>query len=88
MKEENLIEEFGTALIEENLTEEEFFEEATNMIIEELKPMGMIKEETNVSTMTAPKEEIIEETPTEELKETKKEELKEEEPNAITEKHK
>ena len=52
MKEENLIEEFGTALIEENLTEEEFFEEATNMIIEELKPMGMIKEETNVSTMT------------------------------------
>ena len=86
LKEENLIEEFGTALIEENLTEEEFFEEATNMIIEELKPMGMIKEETNVSTMTAPKEEIIEETPTEELKETKKEELKEEEPNAITEK--
>tara|TARA_Y100001937_G_scaffold19853_1_gene27468 strand:+ start:566 stop:2335 length:1770 start_codon:yes stop_codon:yes gene_type:complete len=86
LKEENLIEEFGTALIEENLTEEEFFEEATNMIIEELKPMGMIKEETNVSTMTAPKEEIIEETPTEELKETKKEELKEEEPNAINEK--
>ena len=38
LKEENLIEEFGTALIEENLTEEEFFEEATNMIIEELKP--------------------------------------------------
>ena len=85
LKEENLIEEFGTALIEENLTEEEFFEEATNMIMEELKPMPMIKEENNVSSMTEPKveEEIIEETPTEEVK---NEEIKEEEPNAITEK--
>jgi len=80
LKEENLIEEFGTALIEENLTEEEFFEEATNMILEELKPMPTLKEETNESTITEAKveEEIIEENP--------KEEIKEEEPNAITEK--
>ena len=80
LKEENLIEEFGTALIEENLTEEEFFEEATNMILEELKPMPTLKEETNESTITEAKveEEIIEENP--------KEEIKEEESNAITEK--
>ena len=79
LKEENLIEEFGTALIEENLTEEEFFEEATNMILEELKPMPTLKEETNESTITEAKveEEIIEENP---------KEIKEEEPNAITEK--
>ena len=40
---ENLIEEFGTALIEENLTEEEFFEEATNMILERVKAYGYDK---------------------------------------------
>ena len=35
--EENLIKEFETALFEENITEEEFFEEATTMIMEEFK---------------------------------------------------
>ena len=50
------------------------------MILEELKPMPTLKEETNESTITEAKveEEIIEENP--------KEEIKEEETNAITEK--
>ena len=34
---ENLLEEFETALIEENITEEEFFEEAAGVAMEELK---------------------------------------------------
>jgi len=34
---ENLLEEFETALIEENITEEEFFEEAAGVVMEELK---------------------------------------------------
>ena len=36
LKEENLIEEFETALIEENITEEEFFEEVSSVMEEEL----------------------------------------------------
>ena len=77
LKEENLIEEFETALIEENITEEEFFEEVTGVMEEELIAMSPPKEETN--------EEIIEETPTEEVIEEKPTNTKmEEEPNATT----
>ena len=72
---ENLIEEFETALIEEGLTEQEFFEEATSMVMEELK------EEFGEETF---KEELNEETVTEE---TQMEEVKEEE-TLITEKPK
>jgi hypothetical protein len=96
MVKENLVQEFESALIEENLTEQEFFQEATNMIMQELAPPPMkmekvpeLERETNVSSMTEPKMEKeipIEKTPTEELKQTKKEELKEEGTNAITEK--
>ena len=35
--EENLVEEFETALVEVKLEEEQFFEEATNMVMEEMK---------------------------------------------------
>ena len=77
LKEENLIEEFETALIEENITEEEFFEEVTGVMEEELIAMSPPKEETN--------EEIIEETPTEEVIEEKPTNTKtEEEPNATS----
>lgn len=73
---ENLMEEFETALIEEGLTEEEFFEEATNIVMEELKEEFEM-EETNTF-----KEELNEETAmTEEtqMEEVKEEEIKEEE---------
>ena len=40
LKEENLIEEFETALIEENITEEEFFEEVSSVMEEELIAMS------------------------------------------------
>ena len=74
--EENVMEEFETALIEEGLTEEEFFEEATNIVMEELKEEFEM-EETNTF-----KEELNEETAmTEEtqMEEVKEEEIKEEE---------
>ena len=75
--EENLIEEFETALIEENITEEEFFEEVSSVMEEELIAMSPPKEEKN--------EEIIEETPTEEVIEEKPTNTKtEEEPNATS----
>ena len=74
--EENVMETFETALIEEGLTEEEFFEETTSIVMEELKEeFGM--EETNTF-----KEELNEETAmTEEtqMEEVKEEEIKEEE---------
>ena len=77
---ENLVKEFETALFEENLTQETFFEETTNMIMEELKPP---KEE--ISALKEP-ELKRENTPTKELKEENPKELKKEETNAITEK--
>ena len=84
LKEENLIEEFETALIEENITEEEFFEEVSSVMEEELIAMSPPKEEE--ITMQPPEEkneEIIEEKPTEEVIEEKPTSTKtEEEPNA------
>ena len=75
LKEENLMEEFETALMEESITEEEFFEEVSSVMEEELIAMSPPKEEKN--------EEIIEETPTEEVIEEKPTSTKtEEEPNA------
>jgi len=74
--EENVMETFETALIEEGLTEEEFFEETTSIVMEELKEEFEM-EETNTF-----KEELNEETAmTEEtqMKEVKEEEIKEEE---------
>ena len=77
--EENLIETFETALIEEGITEEEFFEETTSVVMEELKeefeleepPKMSMKEELNEETT------LNEEMPKEEMKE---EEIKEEKP--------
>ena len=60
--ETNLVEEFQTALVEENITEEEFFEEVGSMMEEELIEMAPPKEEE--ITMKPPEEkneEIIEE---------------------------
>lgn len=74
--EENVMETFETALIEEGLTEEEFFEETTSIVMEELKEEFEM-EETNTF-----KEELNEETAmTEEtqMEEVKEEEIKEEE---------
>lgn len=86
LKEENLIEEFETALIEENITEEEFFEEVSSVMEEELIAMSPPKEEE--ITMQPPEEkneEIIEEKPTEEVIEEKPTNTKtEEEPNATS----
>ena len=85
------MEEFETALIEESITEEEFFEEATNIIeeeFEELMPSGTtMKIEEGKIEMEVKEEEITneEEVATEELEETneeenvKQEEVKEEE---------
>jgi len=83
--EENIMETFETALIEEGLTEEEFFEETTSIVMEELKEEFELEEPPKMSM----KEEINEETTlTEELKEEeikeeeiKEEEIKEEKPN-------
>ena len=82
--EENLMETFETALIEEGITEEEFFEETTSVVMEELKeefeleepPKMSMKEELNEETT------LTEEMPKEELKEEeiKEEEIKEEKP--------
>ena len=75
--EENLMPTFKTALIEEEITEEEFFEEVGNIIEEEfetLMPMPSMKEEEIV--MTEPKMEEFKE---EEIEEPKMEEVKEEE---------
>ena len=81
---ENLIEEFETALVEENITEEEFFEEVSSVMEEELIAMSPPKEEE--ITMQPPEEkneEVIEEKPTEEVIEEKPTSTKtEEEPNA------
>ena len=90
LKEENLIEEFETALIEENITEEEFFEEVSSMMEEELITMAPPKEEE--INMVQPKEEtneeIIEEAPKKEEvieeKPTKTETKEEGEPNATS----
>ena len=83
---ENLIEEFETALVEENITEEEFFEEVSSVMEEELIAMSPPKEEE--ITMQPPEEkneEIIEEKPTEEVIEEKPTSTKtEEEPNATS----
>ena len=79
--EENVMETFETALIEEGLTEEEFFEETTSVVMEELKeefeleePKMSMKEELNEETA------MTEETQMEEVKEEeiKEEEIKEE----------
>lgn len=82
--EENVMETFETALIEEGLTEEEFFEETTSVVMEELKeefeleepPKMSMKEELNEETT------LNEEMPKEEIKEEeiKEEEIKEEKP--------
>jgi len=72
--EENLMPTFKTALIEEEITEEEFFEEVGNIIEEEfetLMPMPSMKEEEIV--MTEPKMEEFKE------EEMEMEEIKEEE---------
>ena len=74
-----MIEEFETALIEESLTEEEFFEEMTNIIeeeFEELMPMPTAMKEEEIIEMEVTEEEITneEEVATEELEETKQEE--------------
>ena len=79
--EENLVEEFETALVEVKLEEEQFFEEATNMVMEEMK------EEFGSAVSFI---EVIEEEPVQEIKEeqieeinnepTLTEEVKEEEP--------
>ena len=82
--EENVMETFETALIEEGITEEEFFEETTSVVMEELKeefeleepPKMSMKEELNEETT------LTEEMPKEEIKEEeiKEEEIKEEKP--------
>ena len=77
--EENLIEEFETALVEVKLEEEQFFEEATNMVMEEMKeefgPNVTFIEEKPQEVKEEKMEEINEETPmTEEVKEEKQEE--------------
>ena len=88
--ETNLVKEFETALIEENITEEEFFEEVGNIMEEELIMMAPPKEEVieEEITMKPPEEkneEIIEEKPTEEVIEKKPTNTKtEEEPNATS----
>tara|TARA_B100001094_G_scaffold331540_1_gene400237 strand:- start:638 stop:2422 length:1785 start_codon:yes stop_codon:yes gene_type:complete len=79
--EENLVEEFETALVEVEIQEEQFFEEATNMVMEEMK------EEFGSAVSFI---EVIEEEPVQEIKEeqieeinnepTLTEEVKEEEP--------
>jgi hypothetical protein len=76
MIEENVMETFETALIEEGLTEEEFFEETTTMVME------VLKEEFEMEETNTFKEELNEETAmTEEtqMEEVKEEEIKEEE---------
>jgi len=85
---ENLVKEFETALFEENLTQETFFEETTNMIMEELKPPKMEELKPPKEEISALKEPELkkESPPTKELKEEKPKELKKEETNAITEK--
>ena len=88
--ETNLVKEFETALIEENITEEEFFEEVGSIMEEELIMMAPPKEEVieEEITMKPPEEkneEIIEEKPTEEVIEKKPTNTKtEEEPNATS----
>ena len=77
--EENLVEEFETALVEVKLEEEQFFEEATNMVMEEMKeefgPNVTFIEEKPQEVKEEKMEEINEETPmTEEVKEEKQEE--------------
>ena len=85
--EENLMEEFQTALIEESITEEEFFEEAANIIEEEFEELmpagttmkmeeGKIEMEVKEEEITNEEEIATEESPQEEVKE---EEMKEEE---------
>ncbi len=76
MIEENVMETFETALIEEGITEEEFFEETTTMVME------VLKEEFEMEETNTFKEELNEETAmTEEtqMEEVKEEEIKEEE---------
>jgi hypothetical protein len=93
--EENLVEEFETALVEVKLEEEQFFEEATNMVMEEMKeefgpsvsfieeePVQEIKEEKleEMNNETTLTEEVKEEEPTETLiTEKPKEEINESE---------
>ena len=73
LKEENLVKEFETALIEENITEEEFFEEVGNMMEEELM------EESNVVATKPMEEETIKE---EKIEETNTEETNANNPNS------
>ncbi|MAH73578.1 MAG: hypothetical protein CMK29_05715 [Porticoccaceae bacterium] len=90
--EENLVEEFETALVEVELQEEQFFEEATNMVMEEMKeefgsavsfieeePVQEIKEEQIEEMNNEPTltEEVKEEEPTETLMNEPKEEINE-----------
>jgi len=89
--EENVMETFETALIEEGLTEEEFFEETTSIVMEELKEefemeeTNTFKEELNEETAMT-EETQMEEVKEEEIKEEEiKEESKQEESNESTE---
>ena len=88
--ETNLVKEFETALIEENITEEEFFEEVGSIMEEELIMMAppkeeMIEEEITMKPPEEKNEEIIEEKPTEEVIEEKPTNTKTEEgPNATS----
>ena len=74
------METFETALIEEEITEEEFFEEVGNIMEEELLPMPSMKEEE--IAMTEPKMEEFKE---EEIEEMKEEEIANEEEIATEE---
>ncbi len=88
----DLVEEFKTELQVEGITEEEFFEETTNVVMEELKeefemeePNMTIKEELNEETAMT-EETQMEEVKEEEIKEEEiKEESKQEESNESTE---
>jgi len=66
LEENNLVEEFENALIEENITSEEFFDEATDMIKEEFsmedEPMEVKDEETIVVAQEDSNDVLSEET--------------------------
>ena len=83
LKEENLVKEFETALIQENITEEEFFEEVGNMMKEELMleepPKETKMEESNVIATKPMEEETIKE---EKIEEPKPEETNANNPNS------
>ena len=83
--ETNLVKEFETALIEENITEEEFFEEVGSMMEEELITMAPPKEEEiETSPPEEKNEEIITKKPTEEVIEEKPTNTKTEKETNVT----